>query len=124
MSTDLSTVLFPDEEQALASSSTVVASPKICEEVHGILGEELHAWLRSNFETADPENTGNLDHDQLIELIKLTYVPRGKHLEKFMKWFHFDLETLLINKADYIDGMFKLSEDLSFALSPHARVSC
>merc|ERR1719398_233894 len=101
----------------------VAHSPLAQEAVRGILGEELLQWMQTNFDQADTKGTGQLDAEQLTALIKLTYVPRGHHLDKFMKWFAVDFETKLIKKADYVDGMYKLQADLSFELSPEACAS-
>jgi len=121
LSADIAQVIFP--EGVVAEAAEVAHSPLAIEAVRGILGPELLEWMRTNFDSADTNGSGELDSEQLTELIKQTYVPRGNHLDKFMKWFQFDFETKLIKKPDYIDGMFKLQADLSFELSTQACIS-
>merc|ERR1712046_355553 len=75
-------------------------------------------WLLTNFNMIDVERSGGLDSSQLLQLIKLTYVPKGDHLDKLMKWFHVDLETNHVTKEAFMDAFYKLQEDLSFVLSP------
>ena len=79
-------------------------------EIHTSLGEEVVTWLRENFEQADSMRSGNLAREQLIDLVKLTYVPRGAHLDKMLKWFEKkDLESMHVTKEAFMNGFYQLA---------------
>lgn len=132
MSDDLALLLLGDDDDAPSGAplppSPLVRVPskgevygeKIVTEVKSRLGEDLLVWLKAHFDEADTDSTGDLDQKQVEALVSKTYVPRGHHLERFMKWFAhaMDLETDTISKVDYLDCMVKLHTDLNFILSP------
>lgn len=119
---DLANVMNPDSvvmEGNRPESPRKESLSELIEEVRSLLGEEVVGWLRTNFDQADSTKSGELSREELIELIKLTYVPRGAHLEKMMKWFEIsDRETMLVTKEAFMNGFYQLAEDLSFVLSP------
>ena len=131
MSDDLALLLLGDDDEnpaamppsplvRMPSKDEVFDNEKLVSEVKSRLGEDLLAWLKAHFDEADTDSTGDLDQKQVEALVSKTYVPRGHHLERFMKWFAhaFDLETDTISKVDYLDCMVKLHTDLNFILSP------
>jgi len=121
LSSQLSEVLNPDSipSKDISPDSPVSSSPCLMGEIHTSLGEEVVTWLRENFEQADSMRSGNLAREQLIDLVKLTYVPRGAHLDKMLKWFEKkDLESMHVTKEAFMNGFYQLAEDLSFVLSP------
>jgi len=130
MSEDLARLLAGEDEEPSAEgtipsplvksySKADLMSPELVESVKERLGEDLLTWLRAHFDEVDTDKTGDLDLVQLENLVKKTYVPRGHHLDKFMKWFALSLdEAGTIGKEDYIDSMVKLHHDLNFTFSP------
>jgi len=128
MSDALAALLSADDEQPSeipvlkrAPSKADVFNPQIVDEVRETLGPDLLEWLRFNYDGVDPEGTGDLDASQVEKLVKATYAPRGQHLARFMKWFAHAIGNLdddVISKADYLDCMMKLQNDLNYILSP------
>jgi Ca2+-binding EF-hand superfamily protein len=121
LASQLSEVLHPDptlnKQEPVPGSP--VSSPCLLEDLTVLLGEEVVNWLRENFDQADSTKCGNLAREQLIDLVKLTYVPRGAHLDKMLNWFEKkDLESMHVTKEAFMNGFYQLAEDLSFVLSP------
>jgi hypothetical protein len=96
MSDDLALLLLGDDDEAplrpapsplvrAPSKDDILSNEGIVAEVKSRLGDDLLAWLKAHFEEADTDSTGDLDQSQVEALVSKTYVPRGHHLERFMK---------------------------------------